>query len=475
MTIAPVKERKTSRTGKTISVQEKRLHSKGGDTLFSFRTTSAVVDFCSSLPPPLAKAALVTVSLIRFFGSYMGKDRHKNFLSVKFLRTIVGRDHATPALNALKSSGLLECNDHFIKGKQSRAYSLSPLLRNSTWFVSTVSTFAPLASLTFDPWERFVTYVKSNPKNAHLLEEEKRLLDAQARAVSKLSVKKSAAFKSKVKSEALRLFKAAKKRCANDRCKVKRYNKKAAQKGLQLKLMPVFSATPEYFEEIVTERINSIDQKNWQASVHSRTFKKGTGRIFTNVTNCPKAFRPFLRIDGEKTVNVDIRCAQPSLLALFYDPATQEDKEEREKFVENITDKDFYSEMAANSPEHLTRDVLKVKTFSFIFGRNEHQDTKIGRTFQATYPVLHKRMTELKEKEGYKECAYRMQCAEVDAVIYGAFKELDSKGIVAITIHDSITCKESDAAKVQEALERHFEKKMGFKPFVRTDRYEDVD
>ena len=42
-----------------------------------------------------------------------------------------------------------------------------------------------------------------------------------------------------------------------------------------------------------------------------------SGRFHSNATNCPKGFRPYLRVNGEPLVNIDVKNCQPYLSTII--------------------------------------------------------------------------------------------------------------------------------------------------------------
>jgi hypothetical protein len=76
-----------------------------------------------------------------------------------------------------------------------------------------------------------------------------------------------------------------------------------------------------------------------------------TGRVFHNVTQCPRELRRFLRIAGESVAEVDIACAQPFFaLSLF-----PQGHPERDSYVAAVTSPDFYGVLFDRMPREKRR------------------------------------------------------------------------------------------------------------------------
>jgi hypothetical protein len=258
--------------------------------------------------------------------------------------------------------------------------------------------------------------------------------------------------------------------------KTEKRNRKLKKMGRDLLALPEFEVTLEECKQDFLYGIRKIQKKSFYLRTHKKSKSKGTGRVFTNITNLPKRMRRYLRLDGEPLVNVDVRCAQPCLLSSFF---LEEDSEERAKFSLYMREKDVYSdimsEVRAESGGDYSREDSKRALFGYMFGEVKHQDTRFGRAFARMFPVLDKLITSVKNSSGYKECAYLMQRREVEAVLYGALLELSEKGIKTLSIHDSLMCKAADSAAVSEALRRHFSRIVGFEPVLRIEGGENLE
>jgi hypothetical protein len=136
-------------------------------------------------------------------------------------------------------------------------------------------------------------------------------------------------------------------------------------------------------EDYYERSVDWIQTASW-----SFTVGENSGRVFTNVTNFPREFRPYLRLLGKPLCEVDISACQPLLMVQFY----SKQEKEKERFLEAVLSGKFYELLNSKllrpfGPER--RDRLKEAVFTQIcFDRIRPEAPPLLRVFQDLFPVL---------------------------------------------------------------------------------------
>ena len=209
--------------------------------------------------------------------------------------------------------------------------------------------------------------------------------------------------------------------------------------------------------------LSKFNGKDFYVTLHDERYKYPTFRLFTNFVNLKRELRPYLELFGRRLVNIDIKSCQVSLLATFYKP---EDWEEKQKFTTLISEQDIYI-FLAGFPEN--RSDAKIDMFRVMFDRTANQNGAIYEKFCLEFPILAQRIAEAKVGR-YKNVAYLMQKKEAEIMIFGVLQELLIKrGIICLSIHDSISCFPEDEFIVRETIQAHFCEHMKFFPGTKKD------
>jgi len=388
-------------------------------------------------------------------------------INARFLRhklTILGRDlHSSFII--LEKLGYIVVDPKYKVGHYSMAYRLGPKFDNAKWektdFGKYLGEFCPLLSkdnqkheVYFLLWRRFNYY-----RNSYLRMPEGKLKEILKRAheiIQKIRM---------VSENDGILLEDVKKTCAKTAFEaheelIFEHNRKNKKHNLNLE-MTEFDVLKTYnnTEYVYNNQLSTV-------KVHDHKIK-GTGRIFTIVTNTKKELRQFLRLDGSKLVNLDIRCSQPCLLAKFYQP---EDQTEKDLFVSYMRKEDLYSALSKGTS--MSRSQAKSIMFVIMFAENYLVPIiggEIYERFEKLFPILSKRIFDIK-KDDYKRAAFEMQCQESEIMISGAFHRLAVEmNIDCATIHDSIMVLPKDIDIARQIIEEEFFKAMGFIPVVRAD------
>jgi hypothetical protein len=185
-----------------------------------------------------------------------------------------------------------------------------------------------------------------------------------------------------------------------------------------------------------------------------------SGRIYHSVANLPKVLRSELRIDREKTAEIDISCSQPSLLSSLYSLTKKAHLAERESYLAFVLSGTFYEEIAKLGGKGWTRDEAKTEFFNQIaFGSYFCADSyELLPPFSKRFPILSHRMAAVKSR-GNRVLPIRMQSLEAKVVIDGACSECAAKKFKVLPVHDSLICKASEALAVAKIFRRHWDEK----------------
>lgn len=184
-------------------------------------------------------------------------------------------------------------------------------------------------------------------------------------------------------------------------------------------------------------------------------------RVHSIVSIIPRVLRQFIEIDGEETVEIDLKSSQPNILS--------------ETLKKSIGDNDFSETMQKESDIYVylqhklnieDRDSAKKRLYSMIFGTVRGSGQK---TFDKLFPIAAKEIKKIKSKRNeenpsrkiYSNLAFLMQRTERE--MFGKiWKNLIRSRITFVTVHDSIICKKSELSEVyfimESVLNNYFEK-----------------
>lgn len=237
-------------------------------------------------------------------------------------------------------------------------------------------------------------------------------------------------------------------------------------------------------------------------------------RLHNRLLELPKECLGFLRLDGEKLAEIDLKNSQPALLLnilagnidvtnqewTIFDFIDEVDLETlRKEFADNnsVYNKLLKSaqegrvyETLMDLQEGVTRDEAKKIMMLVLFSGYKSWSKKflesnpILQYWKDTYPLLHDIIIKLKKgfyhalkKEGLEhpliadKSPYMaskallpvfLQRVESSLFIDNILEDLNEKGIIAISKHDAIICKESESVLVEEIMRRkHLDNLIG--------------
>jgi hypothetical protein len=243
-------------------------------------------------------------------------------------------------------------------------------------------------------------------------------------------------------------------------------NKLTIEAGYKEYLDSNYSADTEQFNLIAASATRIIN-KDITYSVD-----KTSGRFHSNLTNMAKGLRPFVRINGEPLINIDIKNSQPYLstiiltnpskvswltknpaFALLLQSLKVSLNQDVKDYVSLVVSGQLYEYLMqefSNGGLNLTREETKCQVLRILFARNRMPKDEINRKcrkiFKNKFPTVHGIFSKVRGQErgdkfsNFKRFAILLQRIEaylmLDVILKRIYKELPDT--IAVTIHDSI-------------------------------------
>jgi hypothetical protein len=198
-----------------------------------------------------------------------------------------------------------------------------------------------------------------------------------------------------------------------------------------------------------------------------------SGRFHSNITNMAKGLRPYLRINNEPLVNIDVKNSQPylSTIILTYPSKVawltknpvfalllqnlnvSVNKDDVKKYILLVISGQLYEYLMQEFTKEgltLTRSETKIQVLRILFARNRTPKDEINKKcrqiFKDSFPTVHRIFSKVRGSEkgdkfqNFKRFAILLQRIEsylmLDVILKRIYKELP--GTIAVTIHDSI-------------------------------------
>lgn len=141
------------------------------------------------------------------------------------------------------------------------------------------------------------------------------------------------------------------------------------------------------------------------------------GRFYNSVSNIPSSAVPFMKIDGNDTLEIDIANSQPLLLSVLL-------SEKQNRYKKDVEAGLFYQKVADYMG--ITRSKFKQMSYQFIFFNDKQlKSGQIYDALQAIYPDLITEINEIKSKDKLACTLQRMESAIfVDKIGNLPFKKL---------------------------------------------------
>lgn len=443
---------------------------------------SSILDF-TLVSDKEVRSILFTLGFIKYFQDiHYGSNQGFEFtqLNSQLVAKCLACRLYKSGIQLLLDYNLLVCDNHYIKGVKCKGYQLTAFAKSLKWsycnFLEVFESIRP-SKVTVgycpprvDPWAKFCGYLTDwRELEPGSLRDYCENVDSYLQKVTLEAPEEE--LNQVLDQAADKSFKKYCKKVEEKNAEIEKKNFFRIQKGkAPLPLKEILSSKEE-IEQSYREAIRAINEKNFFIKVSDKSshFGIGSGRICTNITTLPSKLRKYLKYDGHKLVNIDIKCCQAMLLSTFYgDSAAQQT--EKAKFVK-FFEGDFYADIAQKSGSNMNRDAAKVESFTLFFAKNyTASKTKFTKAFKKEFPLLYANIRTLK-KENYRYVAHLLQSAEADIVIKGVSTDLFAKGIANFTIHDSVMATEEHAELVAKALHDKFFEITGVAPTLKIEDY----
>ena len=182
------------------------------------------------------------------------------------------------------------------------------------------------------------------------------------------------------------------------------------------------------------------------------------GRFHTNFTILKSFIRKnCLKIDGDETIEFDIKNSQPLFLNLIINQEENVIEQNELELFRLLTIKGLFYDYLIENSNIKEKKTIKECIYKVFFGKNSNN--KCDKFFKKFFPSIYDFIKEYKNKnKNYKILAHRLQYLESNLIFNKIVKELaDSHPeIKLITIHDSIVC----AKKHKEIVQKIFFEKI---------------
>jgi len=204
-----------------------------------------------------------------------------------------------------------------------------------------------------------------------------------------------------------------------------------------------------------------------------------TGRCFNSITGLKRDLRTALRLDGEPMGSVDIRCAQPALLAMLLSAESPSDRPfplSTYKHTPGCSlrlpaglaallpscDSSMFASVACDgilyellmSCTGLDRDSVKLAFLRDVLAKRGKYPSVVESAFQAAFPTVLKIIREVNRRD-HGDLIRLLQRAEAWLVIEQVVPRLLGKARV-VTLHDAIYSRRSDVAWVAAGFREVF-------------------
>lgn len=228
-------------------------------------------------------------------------------------------------------------------------------------------------------------------------------------------------------------------------------------------------------ERIEKSKTRRIDFCKMVVDIFDNKFAKkdDTGnRLHNNLTNAPTEFRQYLKVNGEKLAQCDIKNSQPVFLYCFLREHCHVNEAELAKYHHVVCEYGFYEFFAEKMNKKLTeknRSSFKKKIFSgVLFDINRKELSDYEEAFKTEFPEIFYVVRNIKTKN-YKDVAIMLQKTE-SKFIFSCIEKLmfDTKNTIPLfTIHDSIATTKECIDLVEKVMIEKFEKDLTVKPQIK--------
>jgi len=204
--------------------------------------------------------------------------------------------------------------------------------------------------------------------------------------------------------------------------------------------------------------------------------KKGN-RAHTNLTNLASDLRQFIRYEGKKLGQVDLRNSQPFLLNMVIKKKINfkiQEEEDEYKLFKHLTESgEFYEYMMdAFGIESDSRKEFKVLFFGRVFfDRNREVLKKEEEEFKKLFPTIFRIIRAIK-KDDYTQLAISLQRSESKLIINECVRKIrrEKPDMFLSTIHDSLVGELKNLDYFRDVIEEVF-LKYNLEPTVKKEKF----
>ena len=182
-------------------------------------------------------------------------------------------------------------------------------------------------------------------------------------------------------------------------------------------------------------------------------------RLFSTFTLAPRLTRRCFTLDSQEIVTLDLQIGQPTLLAAYAG-----DEPLLKRCYDNLLYDDVQEITGAKN-----RDEAKTFWNRYCLGKNNVESWKIQTLqiqdyVQSNYPTAFNYVW--KEKlHGHKYLSHKLQNEEARLFVDVILQKLKRRDLAALTIHDSIACKENDKETVLEIMRETLDQEIPNKKY----------
>jgi hypothetical protein len=272
----------------------------------------------------------------------------------------------------------------------------------------------------------------------------------------------------------------------------------------QTRFLKLLTLDPGYIDLIETTFKKGSEKYNYTISAITRinngdffhTIDSTGGRYHSNITNLPKELRPYLRIKGERLINLDLKNSQPYLSILLLTNSVKASKlirknrsfsmllqslkvtqsQDVKEYINLVISGRFYEYLMDEFLKEgltLTRSEAKEQAFKILFGPNRTPKNQIDKTclqvFINNFPGVHETFSIIKGWDSFNRFAILLQRIESNLILNVILKRINKEhpGTIALTIHDSILTDKNSIETVHSIMIKEFTSFIGYSPIIK--------
>ena len=220
-----------------------------------------------------------------------------------------------------------------------------------------------------------------------------------------------------------------------------------------------------YLNEIEanTNEYKRVRIQNSARALHHKVVNAKRGqrvnRLFSTFTLAPRLTRRCFTLDSQEIVTIDLQAGQPTLLAAYAG-----DEPLLQRCYDNLLYDDVQQITGAKD-----RDEAKKFWNRYGLGKNHVESWKIQTLqlqeyVQNQFPVAFNYVWKAK-MYGHKYLSHKLQNEEARLFVDVILQKLKGRDLAALTIHDSIACKETDKNLVLETMQETLDREIPNKKY----------